>query len=180
MRWLWAVVLLFSGCVASHVQHTNGVRFDDSGNVVRWRQQNFPLSISHDDSLDDADILALHAAVRSWNRAIGTPVFRTMDEHWGAVHVRQHFLDNPSPNLILQGLAWREYTDANYTRCVITLNSETEDFETEIVLLHELGHALGLEHDSWRESIMYSNAVASGGRIMQDDIQFIRWQVNGE
>lgn len=170
---------LFICCVPSHSRHTNGVRFVD-GNVVCWNPQDFPLTVSIEDSLSAEDRVALRSAMRTWNESVGLPVFTETDLSWGAIHVRKRSIQSQHPNVVLQGLAWRNYSNSRFTQCVITLAVGLEDSDVEIVFLHELGHALGLEHDSWQQSIMFSSATDSGGRIMSDDVAFIRWQITGE
>jgi predicted Zn-dependent protease len=64
------------------------------------------------------------------------------------------------------------------TQAVITIDVATPTEDSVVVLVHELGHALGLEHDTYQGSVMYSSASDSGGRILADDRRFVLWQMN--
>ena len=42
-----------------------------------------------------------------------------------------------------------------------------------VVLIHELGHSVGLGHDEDVRSVMYPHAAGSGGQFEAQDIDFI-------
>lgn len=188
------LALLFTclvGCMA--VPPTTGGVFHNDVCAARWQSSDFPLHIAVDRRLSPERQDALQEAVLEWNEAAGATVF-TIDRFidWydrEYMHRAQgwiYILVGDLPDIIehgvvnhLQGfcdLDWHtpDCTDRN---ALITLDVAVPNADAMLVFKHELGHALGLEHDNWQPSIMWPYARESGNRILPDDLNFVHWEM---
>ena len=176
-KYLFFLLFFITSCTSTW--HMNGV-FYEGEEVVRWAPEDFPLVVTRDDSIDKNDETALIDAIAIWNSRVGQNVFVYIprNETWGEVHFRQSDIQDVSSNGITQAVCWRQNNGWRMSQAVITIDISTPTEDSVIVLVHELGHALALEHDSYRGSVMYGSAADSGGRILSDDRRFVLWQMN--
>lgn len=171
---------------SADVYYTN-----DTVHVVRWHPQDFPLTLLVDADFGETNLEALQQAVFSWNSSLDSEVFVLAERRvsWtsseiyapdsGTIIVLRGDIPDDSPMRIKQGqanLTWNERT-GHLANVYVFLDIAVPDRDAMLVLKHELGHALGLRHDDWRGSVMYRDAVGSGGRIMPDDLNFVRWEM---
>lgn len=163
----------------SELRHTNGVSFFRNNPVV-WRQEDFPLIVAADDTVDDSDRFAMVNAVYVWNERVGREVFVYSDSLLIGHQIT--FSQSDVPDItqgITQAICWQRSYEGRMLEAQITIDDLTPPSDSAIVLIHELGHALGLTHDSFIGSVMYPSAVDSAGVILEDDARFVLWQMNG-
>lgn len=172
--------LFFVSCVSTF-RHTNNVHLFNN-EPVRWHESQFPLIITSDDSIDRNDEIALINSINVWNNRIGEDVFLYLGQNDGIpgnISFRQRDVEDTSPTVTTQAICWYRNEGHWMQRSIITIDILTSPKDSLYVLIHELGHSLGLEHDTYQQSIMYWSASQSGGRILTDDANFVRWQMNG-
>jgi predicted Zn-dependent protease len=58
-------------------------------------------------------------------------------------------------------------------RATIELRQDLSPAYMAVVAAHELGHALGLDHDSDERSLMYKSAPYDGGTIPRADLEYV-------
>lgn len=188
MRVLLALLLVcLMGCAA--LPPTMGGVLQQGSCTVYWQPEDFPLHVVVDRRLSPARQEALQSATLRWNEEVGETVF-TIDREidWydrELLHPRRStiyviLLDLPDhiPGETTQGWCSLEATqECQILHGLVFLDLAAPDETATLIFTHELGHAVGLSHDSWQPSIMYRHANSSGGQVMQDDINFIQWEM---
>lgn len=186
MRILMA--LLFTcllGCMA--MPSTVGGVMHHGGCPVYWQPQDFPLHVVVDRRLSGTQQAALQEAVLRWNTAVGEAAFSVdreidwydlelLDPVDSTVYVMLADLPDRD-DTVIQGWASLTYDGCHITHVLTFLDVAVPDEDAMLVFEHELGHALGLDHDEWEPSIMWHYANSSGGLIMPDDVTYIRWEL---
>lgn len=182
MRFLLALFLCLVGCAASTPPLYSGV-YHHGDCVAVWQANEFPLEVVVDRRFSPERQLALQEAVTEWNTAVGTPVFTiTREIDWYDTEIfarREHTIYvvlNDLPNTWL-GVCSLEWSDCRSHNALIGFDVASPDWGATLIFEHELGHALGLMHDDhWTPSIMYPYVLESGGRILDDDLNYVRWE----
>lgn len=192
---LLALLFMLVGCAANMPPSAGGVYYtDETSQVVRWYPQDFPLTLVVDEDFGETNLEALQQAVFAWNNRLDSEVF-ALSAHRVSWTSSEIYAPDPSTVIVLRGdipddhptmikqgqanLIWHELT-GRMTHAYVFLDVAVPDRDAMVVLKHELGHVLGLRHDTWRGSIMFRDAVASGGRIMPDDLTFVRWEMTND
>jgi len=188
MRTLLAVLFpCLVGCMCVPPT-TNGVFYDGSC-AVHWQPEDFPLEVVVERQITPDQRIALEDAIRIWNDAVGAEVFHiTRELNWydpewlrrrsGTIYVLVADIPDINPPLTTLGLCSTNWNICRMHDAIVSLDITVQDGnDATVVFVHELGHALALRHDRSQESIMYRHALASGKRIFQDDINYIRWEM---
>lgn len=187
MRTLLAMLFLcLVGCMG--MPPTAGGVLHSHGCPAYWQPSDFPLSLVVDRQLSPERQNALQQAVLEWNRAVGAQVF-TIDREidWydnellhpidSTVYAMQSDLPDSSLPEQTLGLCILQSPYCHIEHARIFIDVATNDDDARLVWKHELGHALGLSHDPWQPSIMWRYATTSGDRIMENDLNYIRWEM---
>lgn len=183
------VILLAIGGVIWGVL-TRG-RWEDKGFMernkkpLRWSKNSLPISLWYNELFPDEWKKALVDSSREWNKAAGTLLF--MDPLVSLIGdalppLRGHVLVKMSD----EETGFMQ-SDSGHTE--LRFNEETGEIYSAIISmphdqmklafaisLHELGHALGLEHDEIKESIMYPTLSdrVEPGKITDADAERIK------
>jgi hypothetical protein len=168
---------------------SNGAFTNRRGETLRWRGTDFPLDVVVSSNVPDWVQDSVVGGIARWNREVNSDVFRMREEiPWNDLEffsrrnstvyvVMADIPDINGPNSLRAETTLRS-TGEYFTDATLTFDVTLPPEDATIVALHELGHVVGLDHDTWRPSIMYRYADESGGRIMEDDANFVRWQMN--
>lgn len=186
MRIFLAVLIACLVCCVAVPPTTGGV-LSHSQCSLRWQAQSFPLEVVVDRRFSSEQQDALQEAILDWNEAVGSDVFTLQREidwwdseiqnpHTNTIYVLLADIPDDPPSVI-QGLSIVHDDSCYIDRALVFFDVAVPDGDAMLVFMHELGHTLGLAHDpDWQPSIMYPYANTSGGRILMDDINFVRWE----
>jgi hypothetical protein len=179
---VFLTVLSISAC--AHLPTVGGV-LRHNNMYSRWYPEDFPLNVVISPSLNTQTQEILLDCMNIWNAMIGTEVFVPTevvginDPEWWSRRDRTIYIhvDDLSDEGWL-GVTNSTINSGHFENALIQLDSHVnDDTDIYLVLLHELGHSLGLAHDDYRPSIMYEFAASSGGRILPVDRYWVIYQM---
>lgn len=153
---------------------------------MTWYTTNFPLHVVMDESLTPMQVEAVRLAVRRWNVAVGARVFRDpVVVSWTHEALNGHLAgyvgvtSRHIPGGHLGQAHWTVYrhTPDRMRHVLVVLNPDLSQAVTHNVVVHELGHALGLAHDEDPSSVMYVQSSDKARIISDEDLEYVRWQL---
>ena len=167
--------------LASAAQNDCGYVQNLYGERVSWKM-NIPVTLKRTASYPAEFNEVLDKAVQHWNDAAGLVLLRVIDDSADAtkapskdakntIHWMQEWSDSQSKVQALTDLAWRGgqlyeadvRVNAKDFSYFISEAKTPYDIHLESLLIHELGHVLGLKHRSTVPSVMWS--VLNGASI---------------
>jgi len=193
MRSIWLVGLfalslpLLGGCGLGFYVITNDTNViqNSYNQPILWK--NYPMTVVIDRRLSDRQKQDTISAINRWNIAAGANIFtyefsgNGQDPNSeGYVWLTRCNLGIGTHGRQVLGAAYRYYETDNSGIPVsisggyICAWNQLDDVDWYPVILHELGHIIGLNHDRATESIMQPFAAASTFIIMPNDIAHVR------
>ena len=191
--WIFAILIIIFcfGCLQTHqpsISYRGNYLRNRYGNIVLWRR--YPILIRIDSNLSDYQIDATTAAIDRWNRVANTEIFRydnlesnnenISQENISTVWIGECQLGRNSENQQFLGFTNRTFLLDSYGEPIrinfgsICIWNQLNDDEWYPVITHELGHILGLNHDTDTQSIMYPDPVTASGIIVTEDREYVR------
>jgi len=138
-----------------------GIAVTSTGKPRHWK--SLPISLCKTDSLPSSAVKALEQAAGTWNRELGKPVFtlnckaktgtferENADEH-SVFWVRKNFEKTGDPLALARTLSSYDEDSGEMVDADILINAQNFDWrniraDLKSILIHELGHVLGLQH----------------------------------
>jgi hypothetical protein len=155
-------------------------------------EEDFPLHVYIDDTMDQKKVESVFRATDQWNWAVGNVVFVPMAYTLTADPLRNHgFITITEAELGKSGNGGSVHGDqigffyegtSHRMMAQVRFDDDLQDSLLDEVMIHELGHALCLQHDKDDiRSIMYPYVGERSGHlfIMPDDIMRIRLMMAG-
>lgn len=173
---VWKVALAFMAILAISCgkkiepQPACGFVQNSEGQRVSWKTSGY-VKIYYDTSVPEEAKPAIQAAIKTWEESIGRRIFQMAGTINGGSSARQdgssviYWMKSWDPNKVNREQArtdiyWigDQLTEAdlsfNSLGFTIKTNPGNNEVDTESLVLHELGHALGLAHAHQSESVM--------------------------
>jgi len=152
------------------------------GLAVHFIPARGSIPIFYNNQTSPERVLQIERSANAWNHAVGFDLFgrptpgQPMQRY--SIYISYEDLGKSSNNRQLHGLCRRYYQTnvllmrqyIDYAR--ISIWDDLSPISQSNVIIHELGHAIGLGHDRFINSVMYPFAAASYGNIEQQDIDF--------
>jgi hypothetical protein len=153
---------------------------------VAWHKRYLPLLVITDTPNSSVESM-INRACDTWNKAIedaGIKIGGRMFVFSGYTIDAAAF-EKPSPGVIPIKLV-RDLSDHPHAQLIINsmtheiraspilLPIDMMDSKLRQVILHELGHVIGLPHSSDISSIMYPTAIATSTKITPADVTLLR------
>lgn len=187
-------VFALSGCT-SKVDPQPSCNFVQNGSLQRvsWKEAT-PVSIYVHDSFPQEYIPVLQSAMQDWEKVIGKPLFRIGGSASGVATPTQdgvseiYWLSDWEPDRSFEQARTTIYWEGNHiSEADVRVNvkdfqyftgsdADANKVDLESLLVHELGHVLGLQHNTAPGSVMAVNlADATFRRIPQQvDIDSVK------
>lgn len=196
VRWFLLFLLLILttvavSCGAVQSSPQDGGSITKNGQELYWTGDDFPLWLLIDDQLPPMHAQATIEAALLWNAEVGDQVFepllydfsRSAPNDHGLVVVSMRELgqtDRDTRRLGMARAVTREGTH-HMRASQVWFDTDLDDSVLLVVMLHELGHALTLDHDNDCGSIMHPTVVSCEGSVQMtpEDIHRIRSMMDG-
>ena len=155
------------------------------GHTVTWERNAFPIAVYLSDDLTSDQRGAALEAVDGWNNALRFQALYPSGLSVEAVQTRRQPCDHcvyviaediPDEHYprVTQGQTNPFWMGDHFLSDIVYIDHNCPIDSLNIVMMHEFGHVLGLEHYPTDGSVMYYDAASSSGHVLLSDIDFIR------
>lgn len=147
---------------------------------LHWTRYKFPLKVYIDSSMPESLIYGAEWAAEHWNRSLGFRALETILAPSIVVQAVRYVggsitvSKDPLPeNVIAVARTWARPANGRIVRTWISYNSTGIIYYPSNTMVHELGHALGMEHDK-NSSVMYWQQINTDLKIPNKYLEYVR------
>lgn len=179
-------LIAFNAC-SPKATNCKGVQTNQYGEAIQWRR--LPIQIHINNNFPTQLRAGIYKAVDTWERATGMSLFSIEEGETFRIAADSinviTFLTSYKRSSNEEGntsIAWRgdEIVDADilingetYSYYVDQSDKQSNKLNIEALMLHELGHLLGLEHSKEEASVMSPTLAFGADRITLSDLDTI-------
>lgn len=178
----WLIfVVVFLGAAAGIIygllrQYDRGF-MKKNGNLLMWSKDKLPLLVSFTKDMPNELCLVFRSIAQEVNAFVGKTVFGGVLVPWetntgSGVCILLDILGEEGPGGTAE-VKWNEKTGQILSARVCIKNDlQTPDLET--AMRHEIGHALGLDHDDKSDSVMHPETDHRSKKFTDRDVKLLR------
>lgn len=177
---IWILVLLNLSCGVLPQEQLNTL-YGHKGNALHWASYDFPLNIMVTSAVSGYEYDKVIQEVDHLHNLTSCNLFNVgrIDKDDPRVVLHKHrdiILSYSLSSNFSYGetLPWESIVPGYLYAAEVGLNKGMPKDALNKVILHELLHVLGLDHDMLKSSVLYKDASASNGEVEAVDVSFIR------
>lgn len=148
-----------------------------NGKPLMWERDKFPLLVSFTKDVPNEVLIMFRSIAQEVNSFIGKTAFGGVLVPWetstgSGVCILLDVLEEDGPGGTAD-IKWNEKT-GQILSVHVCIKGDLQDPDLETAIRHEIGHALGLDHDDKSDSVMNSKTEHRAKKFTDKDMKLLR------